>query len=539
VFVQLLLFLEFLLRHSIGEAPSALDHLTVRSRMSAESLKQVLRDPPSQTPLDQSLATDTTRRATQGSSALSAEMVSMVSDFSLTRREPRLPCYIIHPGRNADFYGRCDVLQLLDKTFLRPLSNDEAQHVGGKELRSLAICGPGGIGKTQVAAEYVHTRKDHFDAIFWVYADQPTKIAEGFSRIAIEMGLVSEDSADAKDQTVTRDIVKGWLANPLKTYDDIDNDAQKIAKWLLVLDNVDDSEMLTDYWPLDGPGCVLATSRDPLAKKSRFLATDGVDLGPFSREEAADLLLKLTERDAETEGVEPQLFDVAERLGGYPLAITQMAGVITRRDLSFAEFLQAYEEEEFREELFNLRLEAPGHRSGYEHTLATVWAIEGLEKNGGTLLDVLSFLDPDNIPERILTTRPVVAALEGFPTTTTAYQKARSELLQYSLVAKDKSANKLIIHRLIQDTARGKMSNARFLAIFSATARLLASVWPFDTSNWGHSVARWVVCEELFPHVLRIKASSSRFISSGRELGESLEPETSLELSRLLTDAGW
>lgn len=441
----------------------------------------------------------------------------MVSDFSLARREPRLPCYI-HPSRNADFYGRSDILQLLDKKFLQPPKNDDTQVVGGTQLRSLATCGPGGIGKTQVAAEYVHSRKDHFDAIFWVYADQPSKIADGFSRIALEMGLVPDDSSDAKDRTVTRDMVKGWLANPLKTYDDIDTDAPATAKWLLVLDNVDDPEMLTDYWPLDGPGCVLATSRGPLAKKSRFLANDGIDLGPFNREEAADLLLKLTERDTDTEGVDPQLLDVVQRLGGYPLAITQMAGVITRRHLSFADFIQAYEEEDSREELFNLSLDAPGHRSGYQHNVATVWAIEGLE-NGRTLLEVLSFLDPDNIPERILTTQPGIAALEGFPTTAMAYQKARSELLQSSLVTRNKKANKLTIHRLIQDTARGKMSNARFLAIFSATIRLLASVWPYDTSNWRHSVARWVVCEELFPHIVRIKSSASRFISSGKEKG--------------------
>ncbi|KAK0124121.1 hypothetical protein ONS95_009104 [Cadophora gregata] len=103
------------------------------------------------------------------------------------------------------------------------------------------------------------------------------------------MGLVPEDSSDAKYQTVTRDIVKGWLAIAFITYDIIDTDAQDTAKWFSVLDNVDDAEMLTDYyWPLDGPGCVLTTRRDPLAKKSRFLATDGVDLGHFSREEAAD-----------------------------------------------------------------------------------------------------------------------------------------------------------------------------------------------------------------------------------------------------------
>lgn len=69
-----------------------------------------------------------------------------------------------------------------------------------------------------------------------------------------------------------------------------------LVTWLLVFDNVDDLAVLDDYWPLDGPGCVLFTGRDPLAKGHGYLATHGIDLGPFSAEEASEFLMELTKR---------------------------------------------------------------------------------------------------------------------------------------------------------------------------------------------------------------------------------------------------
>lgn len=132
--------------------------------------------------------------------------------------------------------------------------------VSRNELRAYAICGPGGIGKTQTAIEYASSRKDRFDAILWVHADQAEKLADGFSHIAVAMGLVPENSADAKDQVLTRELVKWWLANSLKTYQDLERGMPDSAAWLLVFDNVDDPNLLTEFWPSDGPGCVLVVT---------------------------------------------------------------------------------------------------------------------------------------------------------------------------------------------------------------------------------------------------------------------------------------
>lgn len=525
------------LRGITDEAPSALDQLSVRSRTSENSLSRKesrllsVDDKPPVTK-HQSFSTQTTQQATAGSSESNAfEIIPSVSNFSSSRKDPRLPCHIIPFNRNRDYYGRRDVLQAIDHVFFQP-SNDSVDAVGPRnKLRAYAICGPGGIGKTQTAIEYVSSRKDRFDAILWVYADQAEKLADGFSHVAVEMGLVPESSVDAKDQVLTRETVKGWLADPRKSYQDLDRSKPESAAWLLVFDNVDDPELLTEFWPPDGPGCVLVTSRDPLAKKNGFSTMVGIDLPPFSQGQSAELLLKLTGRRSHSDD-EASSVSVADHLGGFPLAITQMAGVITRLDLTFAEFLRTYEEEESRAELLSLRLEHPSRRTGYEHTIASAWAIESLE-DGAILLDILSLLDPDGVQERILTHAPHLVALQGFPQTSTAYQRARSELFRSSLVTRDVTEKKLTIHRLVQDTARSKMSKERFSATFAAAVSLLCSVWPFENSNWQHGVARWAVCEELFPHVLRLRTLSTRFKPT------TGDHEYRFQFARLLNDAGW
>jgi len=385
------------------------------------------------------------------------------------------------------------------------------------------------MGKTQVAAEYVHSRRAPFDAVFWIYADQSGKIADAFAAIATTLGLVEENSADGRDMVVVRELVKGWLANPVKSHE-----TQEQATWLIVFDNADDIDVIGDYWPLDGPGSVLLTSRDPLGPNW----ITSINVEPFSAEEATEYLIKLTNREDDSEDRESAL-DVAKRLGGLPLAISQMAGIIVRRDLQFAEFLAACDEKESQEDFLTSNSGGIIRRgSDYGHNLASVWALESL-KHGRALLDVLSLFDPDGITERTLvsliqsgTTPDDAPLLHDYPRSNAEYQRARTELLQSSLISRDRTVQRIRIHRLVQDVAKAKMGSMRTRFVFATCVRLLLPVWPFETFGWRHGVARWAVCEELFPHVLKLFEASKL-----RPLGQ--DPDVDYKLALLLTDAGW
>ena len=276
---------------------------------------------------------------------------------------------------------------------------------GGIRLRTFAICGPGGMGKTQIAMEFVYRHKD-FDAILWVQADEPSKIAHDFSNIAITLGLVSANSVEARDRVLARDLVLGWLANPLKSHKQLDHQDAEEASCLVIFDNVDDADILDDYWPMNSSASVLITSRDPLLKTYIYTNESGhssISLESFDQSEATDFLLKLTRREKEADE-KASGKEIVEVLGGLPLGITQMFGVIARNDLSFTEFLNMYGKESAHAQLFKVQVGQLKSRTQYDHTIASVWSLDGLDDGAASLLGVLSMLDPvlepDNDEER-------------------------------------------------------------------------------------------------------------------------------------------
>src|SRR2546421_77379 len=125
-------------------------------------------------------------------------------------------------------------------------------------------------------------------------------------------------------------------------------------KWLLIFDNVEDTKTIAGFWPRsrNGTGSFLITTR----RISVANAARGSEqqITPLSDVEAWDLFAKLM-RDAKRKGW-LDLDSVAEeetraaralleKLGGLPLGIRHIAGLITVKRNSVAHFLQRYNDE--------------------------------------------------------------------------------------------------------------------------------------------------------------------------------------------------
>ncbi|KAJ4142054.1 hypothetical protein NW754_014844 [Fusarium falciforme] len=160
---------------------------------------------------------------------------------------------------------------------------------------------------------FVFTRRDQFDAVFWVCADNDTKLEADFCRIASELGL--QDEAEQPNPTITKNKVKDWLSRPKKVLDSSDDTSNiEEATWLLVFDNADTPPLLVDYLDIHGKGSILMTSRDPSIKDCHP-DTMSIDLRPFENQEASDFLDRLTNKT--TSGDEGR--QIAYHLGGLPL----------------------------------------------------------------------------------------------------------------------------------------------------------------------------------------------------------------------------
>ena len=111
------------------------------------------------------------------------------SAFGLSRQgRAQLPCHWIQPESNPDFVGRRDVLDMLDQALL-PTDNTSASQKDSLEV--FALCGLGGIGKTQAGIQFATSRKEAFDAIFSINAATSSRLENDSVHVAMLLGFGS------------------------------------------------------------------------------------------------------------------------------------------------------------------------------------------------------------------------------------------------------------------------------------------------------------------------------------------------------------
>ena len=454
--------------------------------------------------------------------------IPVLEDFISHRKSLAVPYRMLKSGeRNPHFFGRKDALSLIDKVLL-PENRLPTENSQGR-LQTYAICGLGGVGKTELAREYTFSRQDQFDAVFWIEAEQTTQISEGFAVIASQLGY--DDSSD-KDRVVSRNLTLEWLNNPIKQRRNNasilldDQSESNLATWLLVFNNADDLEVLQAFWPPSQRGSILITSRDPMAKQGG----SGIDLEPFEPNEAAFLVRRLTQVSDSPENCETSL-NLSIRLGGLPLAITQIAALIERLDMTLQEFLVYFDHQTNIAKVAKMKpIVLHDH---YKHSLFTVWALESLSPQALTALQVLSFLNPDSIKESLISPPLPYEPPSNFPTTTDDYIMARLDLTKTSLVRRNKVSSQLTLHRLVQDVVRAQMTGDKTAQLLEFTARLVLDAWPTEFLRFNHDTAAWTFSEELLPHILRLQEYY------GKHLEMIASPQAKKSLTKLLLFAGW
>ena len=439
---------------------------------------------------------------------------------------PLLPAYQVPMTPYTNFYGRNYALNDMDKALCMAIDDESTDNKPISWPRCYTLYGPGGIGKTQIAASFASKHRSKFDAVLWVQADDVGKIAQDYRDLAIGLGLVEANSRNAMDLDYTKDVLKRWLINPQKNSSCEGEKSVELASWLLVFDGVENGDVLNGFWPYNGPGSVLITSRNPYSWSA------SLELQPFSLSEATNYLFRVTGQEP-TPGPEmAAATTIANRLGGLPLALSQMGSIVASKDISFTNFLYSFEESEGSQAFFDWQSpDKLRSSSNYQFNVASVWGFDRLGI-GSTLINIVSMLDPDSIPESIFNS-PVDeddSALVKFVKTN--YVAARTELLARSLITGNKGKRTLSVHRLVQDVARTRLRQSEMRSHFLACVELINDRWTFQELTWRHGNARWETCEELLPHVQRLKT----IYPSIKSYPDSFDD---YEFARLLIDSGW
>jgi hypothetical protein len=159
------------------------------------------------------------------------------------------PSYYLPFLRNRHFVGRGTQLQRVTQKLLVT-----------KECQKLAVVGLSGVGKTQLALEFAYTLKATQPevSIFWVSALSVESFEQAYAEIARQLHIVPM----AGDREDVKELVRQHLS------------AETAGRWLLIVDNADDTDVLfgsgseaegssgiADYLPNSEDGLTVFTTR--------------------------------------------------------------------------------------------------------------------------------------------------------------------------------------------------------------------------------------------------------------------------------------
>lgn len=156
----------------------------------------------------------------------------------------------------------------------------------------------------------------------------------------------------------------------------------------------------------------------------------------------------------------------------------------------------------------------------YEYSLATVWkvSITRLSVNALKLLRIMSYFDPDGVPESLLWEGSKKSRKNelGFLRMGRPYFSAVQELISRGLLTKGEmgamsgysttQARSLAIHRLVQETVFHQLSEEEQAEILDDALGLMLSAWPVNHDNPFRMNALWPACSLYLPHVLALEA---------------------------------
>ncbi|KAH7318086.1 P-loop containing nucleoside triphosphate hydrolase protein [Stachybotrys elegans] len=417
--------------------------------------------------------------------------------------------FLVPFDRNPSFVGRKVIFDAIERELDVP---------EGTQPKA-ALCGLGGIGKSQIALEYCYRmrKKDERCSIFWCNAATSARFEESMNRIANECGIVSKEDGG----TDAAALLKDWL------------EYRHQDPWLMVVDNVDDEDAFfrektrigktpSECIPHSAQGTLLFTTR------SRDIAFDVAStskpilIQEMEREEG----LKLIRKRLPTDTPEDTLITLLEVLEFIPLAITQAVAFITKRRKTVRQYLEQYQKSDAtRTKLLSYEFSDHGRQGSSMESLAKTWmlsfeAIRESNPRAAELLCLITFFQHQGVPAVLLQSD----GEDEFD-----FQDAVAVLKAFSFIDADEADTAFSTHRLVQLATRWWLEKEMPSETDKwATAALKSVAMQFPEPNSHPDTDYFTLSEILLPHaelVLRYEF-------------KSVSKEADLYRARLLNSSG-
>ena len=330
-----------------------------------------------------------------------------------------------------------------------------------------AVHGLGGVGKTRAAVEYAWRFEKDYGALLFVSAPSADEL---HARLADLVGVLAIETSETAIEPRLRAVLR-WLDDH--------------PGWLLIVDNVDTPEAATAIQKLMAylrSGHVLITSRITHWPAG----VEPLELHVLDEPDAVAFLLERTRQRRKTPNDNAEALAIAKMVDGLALALEQAGAYIETKRLSFAEYRKDWESK--RTQVLNWHNE---RLMGYPASVAVTWetSFARLDPPAQSLLRVLSWLAPQPIPLSLFEAKPLIAKIAE-------PREALANLSAYSLARFSDDGDTVTVHRLVQEIARARSSEADRLESLRVALNVLAALVPFAVND----VRTWSVMTPLVPH---------------------------------------
>jgi tetratricopeptide (TPR) repeat protein len=361
------------------------------------------------------------------------------------------------PPRNPAFIGREALLLELRRALERRSK---------ASLLSRTRREPGGVGKTQLAAEFVYRYADRYDIVWWIPADHQSLVLQSLSQLGRRL--------DAPE-TADLDHAAGRVLEKL---------AGDGLRWLLIYDNANEPEDVARLLP-DRGGHVIVTSRDQTWSE----IVDPVRVDVFGRAESVALVRR------RSEGVSPQEASrLADVLGDLPLAVDLAASCQAAMGMSVAEYLA-----EFDQDMRDVSTRRSDRLQIAALVRLALRRMRATATAAAELLELFGFLAAEPISAALLRRgrdARVSQALGHALRDQIAWDRAIRDLRRYGL-AKVDTDQRIQVHRLFQEALREELTEETAQRGRTNVQRLLAAANP----GYPYNMDTWPIHAEIGPHI--------------------------------------